>query len=334
MSFQNIFTDGVLVDLNIRKWTAERALQPEDLGLRKDQLPATFRLGQKSLVPPEVILNFNHIDYLARRLLTDMSFPFAFGNARFVPKKMFKKFTEEMEGLQVKFEGYIDDLILNYEKYKLSVRPEYVKAAHSAYERFSKFNKDFTQTKDSFINDFLERVSNFYPKVEDLRKKFSMSFVVFQMAMPDLSQASIDDVMSDASKSALIKATYQDALYERVNEYVDNLVKELRGKASTVLTTLNSNIKEGKRISEASLNMVKKMVEDYGRMDIVGDAYFYGMLCEFRNKYINPYSAKQMRDNPNLAKDMLPDLKELVAQANNSLGILAVSDAYRKKIQL
>jgi hypothetical protein len=334
MSFQNIFTDGVLVDLNIRKWTAERALQPEDLGLRKDQLPATFHLGHKSLIPQEIIHSFTNIDYQARKLLTEMSFPFAFGNARFVPKKMFKEFTNELEKLQSKFLVMVEDLITNYEKYKLEVRPDYLKAAHSAYARFSKFNEDFEEDKNAFINAFLERVDSFYPDVTTLRNRFSINFVVFQMAMPDLSQAGIDDVVSEAGKAELIKSTYQEALYEKVQEYVGSLVGELRGKASTVLTLVRNNIRDGKKISEATLNMIKKMVDDYGRMDIIGDRIFYERLCSFRKKYIDPYNAKHLRSNTNLQKEMLPELIELVEIATNSTGIAAVADAYRQKIKL
>jgi len=334
MSFQNIFTDGVLVDLDIHKWTGERSLQAEDLGLRKEQLPATFKLGQKSLIPKEVIQEFTHIDYLARKLLTDMSFPFAFGNARFVPKKMFKDFVDKLENLQQRFMNSVDSLIINYERYKLEVRPEYVKAAHSAFARFSKFNEDFEEEKNAFINDFLERVAGFYPDVTTIRKRFSMNFVVFQMAMPDLSQAGIEDVVSDTAKADLIKATYQDALYEKVQEYVNNIVGELRTKAATVLKLVQGNIKEGKRISEATLNMIKNMVEDYGKMDIVGDTEFYNRICEFRKKYVDPYDAKQLRGSPVIQKEMLVELTALVDIATSNSEISAVADAYKKKIQL
>jgi hypothetical protein len=334
MSFQNIFTDGVLVDLNIGKWTGARSLQAEDLGIPKEKLPKTFRLGQKTLVPKEVIDNFSHLDYLARKLLTDKSFPFAFGNARFVPKKLFQEFVDELKTLQERFFNSVEDLCTNYEKYKLEVRPEYVKAAHAAFNRLSKFDTDFDESQDEFINNFLARVDSFYPTVESVRKRFSMSFVVFQVAMPDLSQAGIDDVVSEARKSQLIENTYKDALYDKVQEYVNNMVGELRDKASSVLTTLKNNIKEGKRISEASLNSVKKMVETYEKMNIVGDNNFYDKLCSFRKKYIDPHTAKGLRNSPQILQDMLIELKVLVDEADNQVGISAVADAYKNKIQL
>jgi len=334
MSFQNIFTDGVLVDLDIRKWTGERSLQPEDLGLKKEQLPKTFRLGQKSLIPKEVIHNFTHIDYLARKLLTDMSFPFAFGNARFVPKKIFKEFVDELNKLSVHFQAQVTDLCDNYEKYKLEVRPDYVKAAHSAFARFSKFDEDFESDKDEFINAFLDRVDNFYPPVETLSRRFSLNYVVFQMAMPDLSQAGIEDVVSDAAKADLIKTTYQSALYDKVQDYVGTMVQELRDKASAVLTLVHNNIRDGKRISKATLNMIKNMVADYEKMNVVGDSNFYKKLEDFRKKFVDPYDAKHLRENNSIQKDMLVGLKDLVALATDKAAISAVAEAYKNKIQL
>jgi len=334
MSFQNIFTDGVLVDLDIHKWTGERSLQPEDLGIPKEKLPKTFRLGHKSLVPKEVMQEFNHIDYMARRLLTEMSFPFAFGNARFVPKKMFEEFTDELQKLKVRFMNAVEDLCENYDKYKLAVRPEYVKAAHAAFSRMNKFEEDFEEDKDNFINEFLERVDSFYPPVETISKRFAINFVVFQMAMPDLSQAGIEDVVSDAAKADLIKSTYQTALYEKVQEYVDNVVEEMRSKALSVLKLVRDNIKSGKKISEATLNMIKNMVDNYYKMDIVGDTVFYNKISDFRKKFIDPYNAKQLRNSPEIQRNMLEELKILVELATNTAGISAVADAYRQKIQL
>lgn len=334
MAFQNIFTDGVLVDLDIHKWTGQRSLQAEDLGIPKDKLPKTFKLGQKALVPDEVTKEFNHIDYLARKLLTDMSFPFAFGNARFVPKKRFEEFTDELKKLQERFSNAVDSLCANYDSHRLKVRPEYVKAAHAAYSRMSKFEQDFEEDRDEYINAFLARVDSFYPPVETIRKRFEINFVVFQMAMPDLSQAGIEDVVSDAAKADLIKSTYQSALYEKVQEYVDTVVEDLRGKATSVLSLVRDNIKDGKRISEATLNMIKKMVDDYGKMDVVGDGAFYEKICNFRKKYVDPYSAKQLRDNQGIQKDMLKELKNLVEVATSTSSISAVADAYRQKIQL
>ena len=97
MSFESVFTHGNLVDINVSAWTAERRLQKEDLGIEDEEISEAFTLGRKKLVPPDVIATFRHLDYRARHTLYKYSFPFEFGATRFVPKKAFIKFAEEME---------------------------------------------------------------------------------------------------------------------------------------------------------------------------------------------------------------------------------------------
>lgn len=334
MAFHNIFTDGILIDIDVSKWTAEKALQAEDLGIRKEQLPKTFRLGHKALIPMEKISEFCHLDYMVRKHLTDHSFPFAFGNARFVPKKRFMDFMEGFEKIKSSFEAAVKDLCDNYESYKLKVRPDYVKAAHEAYSRMKKFNKDFDEDKDKFINSFLERVDSFYPPAEDIRGKFSMIAVPHQMAMPDLSQATVDDVVSDSNKAELIKSTYQSALYDKIQSYVDDIVGDLRTRAEKVLSILRNNIKQGKRITTASLNTIKKLVEEYENMNIIGDNKFYNELVSFRTRRIDPFTAKQVMASKKLQKEIVEELNGLLSKACNNAEIAAVADAYKKKIQL
>jgi len=333
MSFTNIFTDGVLVDLNIRKWTAERALQPEDLGLKPDAVPKAFKLGQKALVPREVIAQFNNLDYQARHTLTTYSYPFAFGNARFVPKKVFNEFIKKLEEISKEYANLANDFVSKYENYKIDMRPNYVQAAHVAYARFAKMS-GYMGDEDEFVNNFLARVDTYYPPVKELREKFSLEYVVYQMAMPDLSQATVDDVVSEEGKAELVKDVYKSALYEKVHAYVDDIVSQLRGKADDVLSLFKNNLNEGKRISEASLNMIRNMISEYEKMDIIGDISFLDKMKAFKAKYIDGTSADKIREDFELKKNMYKELEELSKLASDKSAIQALSDAYRQKISL
>jgi hypothetical protein len=83
---QNIYTDGVLTDVNVRYWTAAILLNAEDMGLKKADIVEAFKLGKKLLIPAEVIHEFRAIEGRARRVVEKNSFQFPIGNARFVPR--------------------------------------------------------------------------------------------------------------------------------------------------------------------------------------------------------------------------------------------------------
>lgn len=333
MSFQNIFANGVLVDVDVHMWTGQRQLTPEDLGIKSEKLSKAFKLGKKALVPPEVIAKFRNIDYRARDLLIRNSFSFEFGSARFVPKKMFVDFSEKMDELKKEFNDLVNDFVEKYESYRLQMRAHYTQAAHNAYERLSQLH-GFDKTRDEFINTFLDRVNSFYPDIESIRNKFSLEYVAFQMALPDLSQATIDDVAEEGAKVRMIEEAYQKMLTDRVHVYVDKLVAELRGKANTVLTTVASNLKAGKRFSKATMSMMKNMILEYRKMDIVGDSNFQHKLEEFEREFILPYDANKVRADKLLQERMHTALKSLINLGNDKEVIKQLAENYRNKVQL
>lgn len=333
MSFSNIFANGVLVDIDVHMWTGQKQLTPEDLGINSNNLSKAFKLGKKALVPPEVIGQFRHIDYKARQLLITNSFPFEFGNARFVPKKKFVEFSEKIEELQKEFNKLADEFIDKYPHYKIEMRKYYTQAAHSAYDRLSQI-KGFDKTRDEFVNQFIARVDTFYPSQDKLREKFSLDYVAFQMALPDLSQATIDDIAEEGTKVKMIEQAYQKVLTDRVRGYVNKILDELRTKANDVLSLVAENIKNGKRFSEATISMLKNMISDYRKMDIIGDTSFQAKLDSFERDYLIPNDAKKVREDQALRQKIYEQVKILLEHANDKAVIESLAQNYRQKINL
>lgn len=332
MSIQNVFTHGNLVDINVSMWTAERRLQPEDLGLEKEDVSEMFSLGRKKLISPEIIAQFKNKDYLARHILEKFSFPFAFGGARFVPKKMFVEFAQEIDTTIFQFNKLADDFCLNYNRYKLEMRKEYVQIAHAAFSR-RKTVSGFDVDEDTFINATLARIEKVYPAPEEIRSKFNMEYVVFRAELPDLSKASYADVAEDQEKLSLMEQAYTKTLTKKVNEFVDKVIGELRSKAVEVIDYLAESIKSGKAINEASLNTIRNMIEDYEKKDIIGDVKFLGMLKEFKLK-LDKFTAKQIKADHGLQKSILDELKALSSIATDETAIAALANGYRDQIKL
>jgi hypothetical protein len=346
MSIQNIFTNGVLVDINIRAWTGEKQLTAQDLGLPADKLPKAFRLGRKMLVPPEVISRFKRLDHLARTLLLTRSFPFPFGGARFVPKKAFVEFVDEFQELQKQYQIEVDGLIENYDKYRIEMRAQFLAAARAAYNRLLQIHgydglqkKDENNnptgeqiTEDEFINAFIERIEQCYPTTDKLRDKYSMEFVPFQMELPDLSQASIDDVAAESTKIELLQRGFQSKMRKELESYAQKIVEENRARVQKVVDTLTDNIQNGRRFTEPTMNMVVSMIENFKRLNIAEDTNLENDLVSFKTKYLDPNSAKQIRESEEIQANMLVDLKKLQAAVKDTEQICALAEAYKQKI--
>ena len=342
MSIKNIFANGVLIDLTISGWTGEKQLTAEDLGIEKTKIPNSFKLGKKALVPRTILDKFSHLDYLARRLLMTKSFTFPFGSARFLPKKVFDEFNTEFSVLQTSYQACVDDLINNYEKYKLSMREEFLSAAKEAYQRITKItgiemmnSEDGTaKSEDTFINEFLERIEKVYPKPETLKSKFGMDFSAFQMELPDLTEATIDDVAEENEKVKLLHEAYQKKVTKQMEAYAENLVREPRERANKVIEAIIDNLKNGKRFDVRTVDMIANMIKDYSTLNIVNDFKLESTLQGFKETYINKYTPKQIKESDVIKADMLRDIQGIQAMLNDVAEIQALTTSYRAKIKL
>lgn len=332
-SLSKVFTDGNLVDVSVRMWTGERTLQPEDLGLNSNQISGAFKLGKKSLIPREITTELKRFDQQARACLVKHSFPFAFGGSRFVPKKTFIKFAEEFDTIKQKFEAGVYALLENYDNYRIEMRPHYLEAAKAAHLRMTSIGK-VESNEDEFINTFLERVESFYPKKETLVNKFGMDYTVFQVALPDLTQASYDDLMEEDEKIKMLQMAKQAEMQERIHTFVEDTVSGMREKASKVLLHLEDSIKSKKKITKASINAVRNMIDDYTDLDIIGDEDFIQQMVRFRQLHVDNLTDSILKQKPAVATLICEELRRLVTLAEDRAAINALSNAYKNKIDL
>ena len=333
MSFQNVFTHGNLVDINVSVWSGQRRMLPEDLGLAKEKISEIFSLGHKNLIPPEIQAEFKCLEYKARNLLLKNSLPFEFGFARFVPKKVMLKFAEDMELIIEEFNKKADDFAANYENYKQVMHPNFLKAAEQAYARMRIITKERVN-KENYVAEFMERVEKFYPPADTIRSKFNMSYVPFRMELPDISKGSFDDISEEHSKLKLYEDAYSRAMEKRISSFVDTLVINLRDKAKETLTSIHDVLKSGKCISNITLDRVGRLLDDYETMDIVGDTQIKDMIRNFKNNVLPQYTAKQLRENNGFRKALCDDLQILISAVSDYSGIQALAENYRKQIKL
>jgi hypothetical protein len=333
MGFERIFTQGNLVDIQVSMWSGRRVLRAEDLGLEENGISDAFSLGHKKLLPWEVLGKFDRLEYHARKFLVDHSYPAEFGSARFVPKKCFVEFATEMDKTIAKFDAAADDLVKNYQRYKIQVRPDFVKAAHEAYKRVRSLTRKKLD-EDTFVKDFLARVDTFYPDVSTLRRRFSLDYVVFQMALPDLTQATYEDIAEEQEKIKLLQSVYERNLNRRIEMFVDGLLEDQRSRAKIALENFNYAVREGGYIRDKSIIAIKRMIKNYEKMDVVGDEGFLSLLQGFKRRLLDVYTPGTIRDSQLLRKSIRDEVAALLSAVSNKEVIQALTKQYREKIKL
>jgi hypothetical protein len=331
--FSNAFTKGTLIDLFVGAWTAEKQLTPEDLGIPKDKIPKSFKLGSKPLIPQEKIAKFKKLDGLARRLLDNMSFPFVFGHARFLPKKNILEFDAKFNAIKDDYEKEVKDLIANFTQYRFAMRTDFIDAAKSAHERLLQI-PGFETPLDQYINEFLARIEKLYPKVEDLPSKYAMEYEPWQAEMPDLAESSIDDVTEEGQKIHLLEEGFKKRRLKQMEEYAEKLVKHNRDQAKKVVDTLSASLAKGGRFTSASYDMVAEMINKFQHLNITKDVILEDALVSFKTKYLDLYDAEHIRKNKDTQKLMLQDLVELNKIIENAEQIKALAEAYKTEINI
>lgn len=346
MSIRNIFTQGYLVDVNVKAWTGEKQLTAQDLGLPSDKLPKAFKLGKKALIPPSIISKFKHLDYEARKLLIERSFPFPFGGARFVPKKALVEFSEDFNKIKREYKNEATNLIQNYEKYKLEMRSQFLAAAKIAYERLSKLPSyegllkknekgkvtDEEMTEDDFINMFLERIDKSYPDTEKIKERFQMEFIPYQMELPDLTQATIDDVVEEKHKMNIIIQGYKNKITKELESYANKIIQDNRNRVQIVISDVSDILKNGKRFTESSVRRIHNTIENFKRLNVTNDRELQEALIKFRTNYLDPNSAKDIRNSNTIQTNMLNDLKAIETIISNTEKINALAQVYKEKL--
>lgn len=332
-SLEKVFGKGCLLDLNVRQWTAEKQLQPEDLGLRKQEVPESYRLGRKKLIPTEAIRQMHHWEYLARKVVSDHSFPFPFGEARFVSRTELDDCIKELDDVISNFDASADELVRKYSEHKIAMRAEFTKAAQDAYRRRATLCGGLSQPEDEYVNEFLERVDRAYPNEGQLRSKYSMTYVVFQVSLPDITRATYEDIARDGERIRVLREAFQMSVEQRVRQFVEDTVGSLRQQARKDLDRAASTLRNG-RPSSATFKIIRKMIERYERMDMFGDDEFKRHLREFKTRVLNRYDAEQVREDDELRSKILQDVEALSSVAINSASISQLVERCKDQVSV
>ena len=332
-TLDKVFGKGCMLDLNVSQWTGEKRLHPEDLGLTQDEVPASYSLGRKKLIPAEAIQEMRHWEYKARSCVARHSFPFPFGEARFVSRTELDECVQELDQIVLEFEAAADNLVACFSKHRLDMRAEFLAAAREAYQRRATLCGGLQESESEFVNTFLVRIDKAYPSENALRAKYSMTYVVFQVELPDLTRATYSDIAQDSEKIQVMREAFELTVRQRVRQFVEDTAGSLRKEAHRALTRTAEALRDH-RTTKATLDGVRRMIERYERMDMFGDEEFKARLREFKVRVLDMYEAKEIKRDERLCSNVLNDIESLAAMAVNAASMKSLIEKCKQEVSI
>jgi len=274
---------GCIVWLDVRTWSGERVLRPEDLGLRKSQIPELYSLGRKLLVPKETIRRFHTLADRAREVLREYGFPFR--RDYFVPVTVLDLVRRSLDEVIAEFNREVDRFLEWYRAVWQEMEPRYREAAHLAY---SLSHSD--EPEEQFVERFLARVRAAYPPADAVRARFSMSYAFGWPSVPDLSETLPPGVAAELAQIA------REQLRRDVEVFLDQAAQELRARVAETCEHVANLIREKQVVRQQTLESLRRMVDEFKALNFVDDQEVASRLAGLETYLSN--SARDLNRRP------------------------------------
>ncbi len=206
--------EGVLVDLQIKRWRGRKKLDLLDLGIALTD-PETERayrdllkLGSKLLLPQEVIGQLDSIERYARQILAKYAFSTPWGY--FLPYSTYSTWRDENEKWQKQYFELRDDLVARYPEIVAQLLAQYETIGRHAYQLMlgqvpGLLDRRGLTSEEAFLAYFQDEIRAAIPSPEQISDTFLYDHELRRIE-PDLlapqSQRVDDEQVVEASMEA------------------------------------------------------------------------------------------------------------------------------------
>lgn len=237
LSWNQLFANGSIVDLNTSIWTAKTKIKPEDLGIEDTrEVQEALALGQHRLAPKYCFEAIREASRGAARAIDNYSLNFAMiKGARYVPDANIETLMNQLIALKLDFTSAVEEFLNKYDEMKAVQLPIIREALKKA-------------AKTELIGAVAyQRIEEEYPSADQVRNKFSLKWSVY----------AVQGAKSQAALAAITQETHE--VRSVVSSMVGQLRKELTDKVTSVLTITNKVGKLTNRSIESAMSVLDKV---------------------------------------------------------------------------
>lgn len=292
----------VMVSIGKKSW--KTTLTPADFGL--DKFPDNYDPGRRRLLPKEALDKIDFIEGQARRAVDKFSFSYGNLNSRvkfrWVHMSKFMLVNGVLNELKASFDVAVDELIANYEDHKKKMQadfPDQWAALQKAYIPVESIRGEYY---------FEVQVLNVvFPSQITAVKQFEIQQA--DLAILDRKKA---EEMSQAELAAM-RLRYQHELSRTINQakdnavrqseqFVETVVRQLRGQVVNVFEQITDKIKGGKSIIKTNLDTIRATLHEVRQLDFIGNDAAFNEQLERVQALID--SGREFRDDSAAVKEL------------------------------
>ena len=253
ITWNDLFTQGTLIDFSVHLWRARLQLKAKDLGIDEtEDVQKAFSFGCHRLAPAE---SFESINEAVRGWQRDieehsLAFPLLQG-VRYVPDNQVRILQNKLDLRVRDFNIAVEEFLAQYDSMMNEMLPVLEQALHEA-----------AKTPDAAKTAF-SRVCQEYPSRQDVAAKFGLEWNFFTIALPT------SDIAAQTAKSAIPQ------VQKVITSMVEELRKGLSEKVSNLLSlarkaqngTSRSKDGFGNKTKQSMLDAIEKVM----RLNVLGD---------------------------------------------------------------
>ncbi|MDP2663655.1 MAG: DUF3150 domain-containing protein [Dehalococcoidia bacterium] len=306
-----LMLDGVMVVLHIPFWRGRQALTAQDLGVDPGEVPDIFSLGSKMVVPKEALARFERIRAKADFIITQFTFPFPTGSARFVPYTVWPEVMAELNGLKYRFRQETAEFIEKYDEYRQQMADKYPQHA-----------------------DAIKRAAI---PANQIHSKFGFDYTLYSIQMPRAVRYKAMEARealneSEARRKAMerAEAQYREQFDAQMDEFLSNSVGKLREAVAQALGNVSSRMEKGDLVTQNSLTAVKRAIQRFRDLNFVQDAEVEARLRELDEMV--PEKSESLKNT-----DVQARFQAAIAAAMGSIvgsDINEVTGEYKRKLRM
>lgn len=298
---------GHLFELRVSQWSGRARLTEDDLGLSGLTQNDLHRLGHMQLVPKQELAAISAIATRARVRIGEVSYQFPLGGARFVPAPVLGSLMADLNRIRADFTNAVAAFGLKYETVAELHRGAWRESARKlAAER---------KLSAEWLAEFETRLAENYPPQEEVVEAFSMSWAMFNIALPKGLRAQLVQ-SEEALEAARLADEARRAVEAQVAGFVSEAALELRRRAGDLCAHVAKQVTEsGEKVSERSLQPLRDLIAQFRNLDFTGDEAFAVELERFAATHLTTGTAKSARESADYRASLTTALNAMSERA-------------------
>ena len=278
--------EGVLISVSVRYWRVTRKLNPEDLGLdRNNVTERLINLGHQKLLPREALEKFALVESRAHSLVEASTFPFLNGLGHFLPNHKLEEVTRKLKELETEFDQARLGFVGKYAELRQQASVNWFEAA---------------QRLVSDPQRLVATIEASFPNVAQMQRAFGFEVHLFQLRAPEgldlalVNQGEQEQVIAARQKAAAEAAAQ---IHQGAESFVADCVASLRQETAKLCEDKLESMRTGKSgVHQKTLNRLVRFVDEFKQLNFVGDREMEAQLERVRQEFLLR-SAEDYRDD-------------------------------------